>query len=162
MILWRLGRILVTIFLPWLALVKARRQLYIACACMRNESVCAPTSSGERSLRWANECAHDGWIIWKPYYNEDTMTWRPNTTGTFHRVVRVLKCAVRLPLLVLAGALELLMLLIAFLALMISIALGWAAGFFLGFSSFLGWLGEFLPDMDWYLAKPDSVAPSDD
>ena len=63
----RAARVLVTVFLPWVALAKARRQLYIACACMRHESHLMPPHAAVRNRRWADECAHDGWILWKPY-----------------------------------------------------------------------------------------------
>lgn len=52
-------RILVTIFLPWIALWAARRQLRIACLIIRNEARCM-TPESTTLIRWADECEQDG------------------------------------------------------------------------------------------------------
>ena len=62
----RFARLLVTVFLPWVALYKARYQLWIACLIIRNKARCG-FPEDERLVRWADECEHDGWVTWKPY-----------------------------------------------------------------------------------------------
>lgn len=74
----RLVRLLVTIFVPWFALRKARKQLHLAALIMRNEARPAFRKENETLLRWADECEHDGWTIWKPY---DTLEYRQWMNG---------------------------------------------------------------------------------
>ena len=62
----RLVRLLVTIFVPWIAVHKARKQLWLACLVIRNDAR-APLREDDTRLRWADEIEHDGWRIWKPY-----------------------------------------------------------------------------------------------
>ena len=67
----RFVRLLVTIFLPWIALRKARAQLHLAALVLRNEARSGanwmrPNGENETLLRWADELEHDGWVICKP------------------------------------------------------------------------------------------------
>lgn len=61
-----LVRCLVIVFVPWVALAKARRQLWLACLVIRNDARARFPEDATR-LQWADEMEHDGWRIWKPY-----------------------------------------------------------------------------------------------
>ena len=77
----RIVRIVVTIFLPWIALRKARRQLHIAASIMRNEARASFRKENTTLIRWADECEHDGWTIYKPYDTPEYREWingKPN------------------------------------------------------------------------------------
>lgn len=65
----RLVRLMVVIFLPWIALHKARRQLWMAGLVIRNTAL-GRFPEDKTMLRWADEIEHDGWLIWKPYNND--------------------------------------------------------------------------------------------
>jgi len=69
----RFVRLVVTVFLPWIALRKAKRQLHLAACIMRNEAMAAFRPENTTLIRWADECEHDGWTICKPY---DTPEYR--------------------------------------------------------------------------------------
>lgn len=59
-------RVVVIVFLPWLALYKSRSQLHLAALIIRNTARCRRTEDATM-LRWADELEHDGWLIWKPH-----------------------------------------------------------------------------------------------
>lgn len=65
----RLVRLVVVIFLPWVALYKSRKALWVAGLIIRNTAR-GKWPEDETMLRWADEIEHDGWLIWKPY-NKD-------------------------------------------------------------------------------------------
>lgn len=65
-VLWRFVRLFVTVFIPWIALYKARRELWVACLVIRNTAR-GRFPEDRTMLRWADEIEHDGWKFWKPY-----------------------------------------------------------------------------------------------
>lgn len=71
----RLVRLFVIVFIPWVALCKSRRQLWLACLVIRNTAM-GRFPEDKTMLRWADELEHDGWRIWKPY--DENAPYEPN------------------------------------------------------------------------------------
>jgi len=69
-------RVLVIIFVPWLALYLARYQLWLACLVLRNEARRKGPGVGREDttlLRWADELEYEGSMRpppWNPHYEE--------------------------------------------------------------------------------------------
>lgn len=69
-------RVLVIIFVPWLALYLARHQLWLACLVLRNEARRKGPGVGREDttlLRWADELEYEGSMRpppWNPHYEE--------------------------------------------------------------------------------------------
>lgn len=66
----KIGRVLVVIFLPWVALWVARRQLRLACLVIQNEGMCR-FPEDHTLIRWGTELQRDGRMEPEPSHRND-------------------------------------------------------------------------------------------